>query len=80
MFVSDRMQMLDRNIFRVVGIGPTEKSMLVVKSMQHFRGAFAPIASQIIVTDAGGICTPDVITRTYERLRRPVFPLDRINA
>lgn len=79
MIVSDRMQMLDRNIFRVVGIEPTEKSILAVKSMQHFKGAFAPIASQIIITDAGGLCTPDVTARNYERLRRPIFPLDKIN-
>lgn len=79
MIVSDRMQMLDRNIFRVVGIEPMEKSILAVKSMQHFKGAFAPIASQVIVTDAGGLCTPDVTSRDYKRLRRPVFPLDQIN-
>lgn len=79
MIVSDRMQMLDRNIFRIVGIEPTEKSILAVKSMQHFKGAFAPIASQVIITDAGGLCTPDVSLRTYARLRRPVFPLDPIN-
>lgn len=80
MIVSDRMQMLDRNIFRVVGIEPTEKSVLAVKSMQHFKGAFAPIASQVIVTDAGGLCSPDVTARNYARLRRPVFPLDQVNA
>ncbi|MDA7966947.1 M81 family metallopeptidase [Ruegeria sp.] len=80
MTVSDRMQMLDKNIYRVVGIEPAEKSVVVVKSMQHFKGAFAPIASQIIVTDAGGLCTPNVKRRTYTRLRRPVFPLDEINA
>lgn len=79
MIVSDRMQMLDRNIFRIVGIEPTEKSILAVKSMQHFKGAFAPIASQVIITDAGGLCTPDVSLRHYVRLRRPVFPLDPIN-
>lgn len=79
MIVSDRMQMLDQNIYRVVGIEPAEKSVVVAKSMQHFKGAFAPIASQIIVTDAGGLCTPDVKRRTYTRLRRPVFPLDDIN-
>ncbi|WP_181893233.1 M81 family metallopeptidase [Falsiruegeria mediterranea] len=79
MIVSDRMQMLDQNIFRVVGIEPADKSVLAVKSMQHFKGAFAPIASDIIVTDAGGLCTPNVKRRTYTRLRRPVFPLDNFN-
>lgn len=79
MIVSDRTQMLDQNIFRVVGIEPKGKSVLAVKSMQHFKGAFGPIASDIIVTDAGGLCTPDVGRRCYTRLRRPVFPLDEVN-
>jgi microcystin degradation protein MlrC len=78
MIVLERMQMLDKNIFRLVGIEPAEKSVLAVKSMQHFKGAFGPIASDIIVTDAGGLCTPDVRRRHYTRLRRPVFPLDEI--
>jgi microcystin degradation protein MlrC len=44
--------------------------------MQHFRAAFGPIASQVLVVDAGGLCSPDVTRRTYRNLRRPVFPLD----
>lgn len=76
MIVSENYQMLDQNMFRAVGIEPTEKSIVVVKSMQHFRGAFGPIASEVIVTDAGGLCTPDVARRDYRNLRRPVFPLD----
>jgi len=79
LIVSERQQMLDQNIFRAVGIEPSEKSIVVVKSMQHFRGAFAPIAEDIIVTDAGGLSTPDMTKRTYTNIRRPVFPLDQID-
>lgn len=79
LITSTRQQMLDKNIFRVVGIEPAEKSIIVVKSMQHFRGAFAPIAEDIIVTDAGGLSTPDVTKRVYANIRRPVFPLDQID-
>ena len=75
MIVSNRMQMLDQNIFRVVGIEPSEKSVLAVKSMNHFKGAFRPIASEVILTDAGGLCSPDVTRRDFRRVRRPVFPL-----
>jgi microcystin degradation protein MlrC len=78
MIVSERMQMLDGNIFRLVGIEPTTKSVLAVKSMQHFKGAFGPMASEIIVTDAGGLSSPNVRQRNYVRLRRPVFPLDEV--
>ena len=76
MIVSERMQMLDKNIFRVVGIEPADKAILAVKSMQHFKGAFGPIAARMIVTDAGGLSSPDLGRRNYARLRRPVFPLD----
>lgn len=77
---SNPLQMHDLNQFRSVGIEPMEKSVLVVKSMQHFRAAFEPIASEVLVVDAGGLCSPDVTRRHYERLRRPVFPLDQIDA
>ncbi len=80
MITTEPFQMHDQNLFRAVGIEPSEKAIVVVKSMQHFRGAFEPIASQVLVTDAGGLCTPDVALRAYKNLRRPVFPLDDIDA
>ena len=76
LIVSKRLQVLDQNIFRTLKIEPADKSVVVVKSMQHFRAAFAPIADKIIVADAGGLCTPNVANRTYTNIRRPVFPLD----
>ena len=79
MITSEPLQMKDQNIFRVVGIEAAEKQIVVVKSMQHFRGAFEPIAEEVLVTDAGGLCTPDVTLRNYEYLRRPVFPLDTVH-
>jgi len=79
LLVSERMQMLDKNIFRAAGIEPDKKSILVVKSMQHFRAAFEPGAGEVIVTDAGGLCTPDVKRRTYTKVRRPIFPLDNVS-
>lgn len=78
--VSKNIQLLDQNMFRAVGIEPVTKSILVVKSMQHFRAAFAPIAEKIYVVDAGGLCSPNVTAREYRNLRRPVFPLDDADA
>ncbi|MCC7276632.1 MAG: M81 family metallopeptidase [Alphaproteobacteria bacterium] len=70
------LQLLDRNQFRVNGIEPADRRVLVVKSSQHFRAAFGPIAGEIIVADGGGLTTRDFTRMTYRRLRRPVFPLD----
>jgi microcystin degradation protein MlrC len=74
---SRRFQNYDRNFFRVGGIEPSERSVLAVKSMQHFRAAYAPIASEIIVVDeGGGITSHDLRKLTFRHVRRPVWPLD----
>ncbi len=74
---SERQQMLDQNLFRAVGIEPATYDIVVVKSQQHFRAAFGPIASAIIEVDADGLSTANIGARTYRSVRRPVYPLDR---
>ncbi len=66
----------DLNHFRAFGIEPTQRRMLVLKSAAHFRAAFEPIATKVIEVDAPGISTPKLATLPYERLRRPIHPLD----
>ena len=66
----------DLNHFRAFGIEPTERRMLVLKSAAHFRAAFEPIATKVIEVDAPGISSPRLDTFAYERLRRPVYPID----
>ena len=66
----------DLNYFRAFGIEPTERRILVLKSAAHFRAAFEPIATKVIEVDAPGISSPDLTTFPYQRLRRPIYPLD----
>ena len=75
--VSVPNQMLDLQQFRAFGINPTEKSVVALKSMQHFRAAFEPIAGEIIVCDSGALCTPDLSKLPYANVSRPIFPLDK---
>ncbi|MBN8629760.1 MAG: M81 family metallopeptidase [Rhodobacterales bacterium] len=70
-------QMLDLQQVRTFGIEPARQRFLVVKSMQHFRAAFEPIAGKVIVCDTGALATPQAHLRPYTRVRRPVWPLDR---
>ncbi|MBL9074695.1 M81 family metallopeptidase [Tabrizicola sp.] len=70
-------QMLDLQQVRTFGIEPARLRFLVVKSMQHFRAAFEPIAGRVIVCDTGALATPQAHLRPYTRVRRPVWPLDR---
>jgi microcystin degradation protein MlrC len=76
---SNRIQTLDLQVFLSQGIDPRARDVLVVKSVQHFRGAFAPIAREIVLVDSGGICSPDISRLTFRKLRRPIWPLDGVN-
>ncbi|MDP9472883.1 MAG: MlrC C-terminal domain-containing protein, partial [Chloroflexota bacterium] len=66
----------DLNFFRAFGIEPTERRILVLKSAAHFRAAFEPIATEVIEVDAPGISSPNLSSFNYQRLRRPIYPLD----
>ena len=70
-------QMLDLQQVRTFGIEPARLRFLVVKSMQHFRAAFEPVAGKVIVCDSGALATPQAHLRPYVRVRRPIWPLDR---
>ena len=70
-------QVLDLQQFKTFGIEPERKCVIALKSMQHFRAAFEPIAGQVIVCDSGAICTPHYERLPYLKVRRPIFPLDQ---
>ncbi len=70
-------QMLDLQQFRTFGIDPVRKRVVALKSMQHFRAAFEPIAGKVIVCDSGALCTPHHERLPYRNVPRPIFPLDQ---
>jgi microcystin degradation protein MlrC len=75
--ISNRLQTIDLQVFLSQGIDPARRKVLVVKSIQHFRAAYAPIAGDIVVVDSGALCSPDPQRFAYAKLRRPVWPLDK---
>ncbi|HSI02076.1 MAG TPA: M81 family metallopeptidase [Reyranella sp.] len=77
--ISNRIQTTDLQVFLSQGIDPRVRAVLVVKSVQHFRAAYGPIAREIVLVDSGGICSPDISRLTFRKLRRPIWPLDGIN-
>ena len=74
--VTERGQMLDRQQFKAFGIMPAEKTVVALKSMQHFRAAFEPIAARVIICDCGALSTPQMHRRPYVNAPRPIYPLD----
>lgn len=74
---SKRAQNFDRQFFKAFGIEPTERAVIAVKSAQHFRADYAPIASGTAVVDeGGGITSHDFRKLDYRHVRRPIWPLD----
>lgn len=76
---SHRAHPSDLQHFRSVGIEPTDKRILVLKSAAHYRAAFSPIAIEVFEVDAPGICHPYLDRFEWKRLRRPIWPLDKID-
>ena len=74
--ISHRWQTLDPEMIRFVGIDPLEEKIVVVKSTIHYRAAFEPIARQIVEVDAPGLSSSNLGRFRFERVRRPIFPLD----
>ncbi len=67
--VSGRTQANDQAYFRVVGIEPKEMKILVLKSTNHYRADFQPIASEILVVEAPGAIIEDPAKVPYTRIR-----------
>ncbi len=69
---SERMQALDQSLFRVVGIEPKEMKILALKSANHYRADFGPIASQIINVESPAAIIEDPSKIPYTNLREGV--------
>ena len=75
---SVRSQTLDAEVFLLHGIDVTRYRIVALKSTQHFRAGFAHLAGTIIRCDPPGITTSDLSQLPYQRVRRPIWPLDDI--
>ncbi len=67
---------MDLNVFRSMGIDPAERTTIGLKSRNHFKAAYGPIARETMLVDAGGIASMRLDTLTYTRIPRPIWPLD----
>lgn len=65
---SRAIQAFDQAILRLVGIEPRAQRILCLKSSVHFRASFEPIASEVIVAAAGGLCPIDPRKMEFTRL------------
>jgi microcystin degradation protein MlrC len=77
--VSNHHEPWDTGVFTSVGIQPEYKRYLILKSRIHYRAGFAPLAKATLTLDGKGVTTSDNNLLRYEKVRRPIYPLDLIN-
>ena len=71
-----RFEPFDQGCFTHAGIDPAKKDFVLLKSRQHFRAGFEPIAREIVMVSGPGTCTSDYALFPWKQLRRPLYPID----
>ncbi len=66
----------DLGVFESVGIDPRRARFLLLKSRMYCRPVFAPIAAGLVECDSRGVTSSDYDLFPYEKINRPVYPLD----
>ena len=69
-------QATDLELYRSLGLEPTDYKILLVKSCVHYRAAHDSIAKKIIEIDLPGWHGTRLAAFPWKKLRRPVFPID----
>ncbi len=80
-----KVQAMDQEPFRHVGVEPRSERIVALKSSVHFRAAFEPIAEDVLVVESPGAMIVDPVKLPFTRLRSgvrlrplgPTFPLAR---
>ncbi|WP_444633575.1 M81 family metallopeptidase [Cupriavidus oxalaticus] len=66
----------DTGVFTHAGIDLSRRKYVLIKSRQHFRAGFEPIAKEIVLVAGPGVCSSDYSQFPFRNLRRPIYPLD----
>ena len=76
--ITNNGQAVDLAQFTSLGIDPTRYGTVAVKSMQHFRAAFEPIAREVVLVDTSALCSEIYTPELFTKVRRPIWPLDPV--
>jgi microcystin degradation protein MlrC len=71
-----RSEPFDVGVFTHCGIDPRAKRYVLIKSRQHFRAGFEPIARHIVLCDGDGCTSSDLRLFTYRKRPTPLYPFE----
>ena len=66
----------DTGVFTHAGIDLAQAKYILIKSRQHFRAGFGPLARHVVLVAGPGVCSSDYSLFPFEHLPRPIYPLD----
>lgn len=73
--ISVRNQAMGMDLFTQLGCDLARKTLIVVKSSQHFYASFSEVARHVIYAAAPGSVTLDLDALPYRKARLPKWPL-----
>lgn len=73
-----RVMPFDIGYLQVLGVRAEAKRVITVKSAIAWQTAFGRMAQQVIPVDTAGLTTVHLDRFAFKKVRRPLFPLDRI--
>lgn len=73
---TNRVQIDDREQFRIFGIQPETTNILVCKAVNHFRADYEKIGRRLVYAESGGIMSINFRQFPFKNVRRPIWPLD----
>jgi len=74
--ISKHVEPHDLAAFYAVGIDPSAKRFLMLKSRVHWRAGLQSLPQGVVECAGTGVCTSDYSTLAFRKVRRPMFPLD----
>jgi microcystin degradation protein MlrC len=77
--ISRHVEPSDLNCLSSLGIDPTQKRYVMLKSRIHWRAGLGPMAKAVVECAGVGVCTSDYGQLKFDKVRRPIYPLDLPN-
>jgi microcystin degradation protein MlrC len=77
--ISRHVEPSDLNCLVSLGIDPTQKRYVMLKSRIHWRAGLGKLAKAVVECAGVGVCTSDYSQLRFNEVRRPIYPLDLPN-
>jgi microcystin degradation protein MlrC len=77
--ISQHQEPFDINCLLSLGIDPTQKRYVMLKSRIHWRAGLGALAKAVVECAGVGVCTSDYGQLEFKQVRRPIYPLDLPN-